>query len=80
MTLVIRKLLNTNQAVDYLRTQRGYVTTKSTMETRRCRGGGAAYLRIKGKVYYRQTSLDLWLEVTAIEYLHTDCPAIAAPP
>jgi hypothetical protein len=78
--MTLTKLLNTNQAVTYLRIEHGYVTTKATLETRRCRGGGPAYLRIKGKVYYQERQLDEWIHDNSIEYLHTDCPALAGPP
>lgn len=75
----VNKLLNTNQAVDYLRATHGYITTRASMETLRCRGGGAAYLKIRGKVFYTVPQLDQWIDVNSIEYAHTDCPAAAAP-
>lgn len=74
-----QKLLTTDQLVTYLKTGHGYATTRATLETRRCRGGGPAYLKIMGKAYFRQTSLDQWIDVNSIEYAHTDCPAAASP-
>lgn len=80
MTTVINRLMTTDQAVDYLRATHGFTTTKSTLETRRCRGGGPAYLRITGKVYYTERQLNEWLSLNSIEYAHTDCPAAADNP
>lgn len=73
MTITYRKLLTTDQAVDYLRNQFGYTTTRSTLETLRCRGGGPPFLKIRGKVYYRGPDLDRWIDANSIECVNTSC-------
>lgn len=54
-------LLTTDQAVSYLKQTHGYTTTRSNLETLRCRGGGAIFLKIRGKVYYTPDSLNEWI-------------------
>lgn len=71
MTVTYHKLLTTTKAVDYLRIQFGYTTTQSTLETLRCRGGGAPFVKIRGRVYYREPDLDQWIHDNSIECVNT---------
>ena len=73
MTITVNKLLTTSAAADYLRIQFGYVTTRSTLETLRCRGGGPAFVKIRGKVFYRGPDLDQWLTDNSVECVNTSC-------
>lgn len=73
MTTVINRLMNTNQASEYFRNQHGFTVTKATMETLRCRGGGPPFVKVRGRVYYREQDLDQWLTLNTLECQNTSC-------
>jgi hypothetical protein len=64
-------MLSTDQAVTFLKNQYGYTTTKSSLETLRCRGGGSVFLKIRGKVYYQPEQLTEWITGITGTYQNT---------
>lgn len=81
MTITYRKLLPTAKASDYLRATHGFTITRSTLETLRCRGGGPTFVKVRGRVYYREPDLDEWLTLNTLECQNTSCyQALTATP
>lgn len=48
-------LLNGKEAADYLH------TTHKTLANLRCRGEGPRYIKMRGKILYRQSALDEYI-------------------
>lgn len=65
------KILDTEAAVQYL-ADRGYKTTKGTMEVRRCQRRGPAFIRIGNRPFYKKETLDAYLEGEPIKTIDAE--------
>ncbi|RVD69858.1 MAG: hypothetical protein E5V62_03215 [Mesorhizobium sp.] len=52
----------TRGASQYLREQHGIQRAPATLETMRTKGGGPAFVKLGGEVYYATEALDHWVE------------------
>jgi hypothetical protein len=55
------KIYDTKAAVEYL-AERGYRTTKGTLEVKRCHRRGPAFIKINNRPFYKKSALDDFLE------------------
>ena len=60
------KVYETKAAVEYL-ADKGFETTRGTMEVWRCQKRGPEYLKINNRPYYTKESLDLFLAGTPVK-------------
>jgi len=55
-------LLNTKQAVDYIKNTHGPKFSRGTFEVWRCQGRGPRFVRFGRRVYYRKLDLDAFIK------------------